>query len=572
MTLSPGSKLGPYEILEQIGAGGMGEVYRAKDPRLGREVAIKVLPAFFDPDRLRRFEREAQAAGGLNHPNITAVHDIGTQDGAPYVVMELLRGQTLRERLLSGPIPVRKAIDYAIQIARGLAAAHEASIVHRDLKPENLFVTADGRVKILDFGLAKLTQTNRESLLTQGETVSQTEPGVVLGTLGYMSPEQVKGQPADARSDLFSLGAVLYEMLSGKRAFKGDSAAETMSAILKEEPPELSETNKAVAPGLERVVRRCLEKNPEERAHSAHDLAFELETLSTVSATGTAASTGKRSSRRLAGVLGAAAAIALLSAIPAFLAAKKKGYDLPPAFQQLTFRRGQVVSARFGADGETIVYSAAWDGNPLETFAGRVQSADARPLGLPGAALLAVSSSGELAVSLGRKANLGGATGTLARVPLSGGTAPREVQEDVWSAEWSPDGKSLAVVATGQARVSARKGALRDEDRWLAGPATLHSRRRLDRVHRARRHRTGRRVRSCWWTTGAYDEADGTVLLDAGPGLVAVGRDLVRGRGGGNSCGTRSLSRFPRRRSRVCGRASRETSRCTTSRSTADSS
>jgi TolB-like protein/Flp pilus assembly protein TadD len=286
MTLATGARLGPYEILSPLGAGGMGEVYRAKDPRLGRDVAIKVLPASFsaDADRLRRFEQEAKAAGVLNHPNITAVYDIGQHEGAPYVVQELLEGETLRSSLAGGRLPPRKAIDYALQIAHGLAAAHEKGIVHRDLKPENLFVTKDGRVKILDFGLAKLTHQEEGGQATNLPTASAgTEPGVVMGTLGYMSPEQVKGKPADARSDIFSFGAILYELLSGKRAFHGDSAAETMSAILREEPPDLSVTNQSISPGLERIVRHCLEKNPEQRFHSAHDLAFDLQALSDVS-------------------------------------------------------------------------------------------------------------------------------------------------------------------------------------------------------------------------------------------------------------------------------------------------
>ena len=276
----------------------MGEVYRAKDPRLGRDVAIKVLPASFsqDADRLRRFEQEARAAGVLNHPNITAVYDIGTHDGAPYVVQELLEGETLRAALARGKLPPRKAIDYALQIAHGLAAAHEKGIVHRDLKPENLFVTNDGRVKILDFGLAKLDAGERR-LGTADEPADRqpgTEPGVVLGTLGYMSPEQVKGKPADARSDIFSFGAILYEMLSGKRAFHADSAAETMSAILREEPPDLSVTNQSVSPGLERIVRHCIEKNPEQRFHSAHDVAFDLEALSGTSGQAAVIATRRR--------------------------------------------------------------------------------------------------------------------------------------------------------------------------------------------------------------------------------------------------------------------------------------
>ncbi|HWX38636.1 MAG TPA: serine/threonine-protein kinase, partial [Candidatus Sulfotelmatobacter sp.] len=260
MTLTAGTKLGPYAIQATLGAGGMGEVYRARDTRLGRDVAIKVMPASFasDADRLRRFEQEARAVAALNHPNILAVHDIGTQDGIPYIVTELLEGRTLREQLNDGAMPVRKALDYAQQISEGLAAAHSRGIIHRDLKPENVFCTKDGRVKILDFGLAKQNVSPAAHLdaTMNGATMPDvlTEPGLVMGTVGYMSPEQVRGLPADHRSDLFSLGAILYEMLSGKRAFKRDTTAETMTAILREEPPELTGTNPAVAPGLERIV------------------------------------------------------------------------------------------------------------------------------------------------------------------------------------------------------------------------------------------------------------------------------------------------------------------------------
>jgi serine/threonine protein kinase/tetratricopeptide (TPR) repeat protein len=294
MALPAGTRLGPYEILSPLGAGGMGEVYRARDTRLGREVAIKVLPASFseDPDRLRRFEQEARAASSLNHPNILTVHDIGARDGAPYVVFELLDGDTLRGRLAGGALPPRKANDCALQIARGLAAAHEKGIVHRDLKPENIFVTRDGTVKILDFGLAKFAEPASGAVPESDLPTAGTQPGVVLGTLGYMSPEQVRGKPADARSDIFAFGAILYEMLSGERAFRGESAADTMSAILTKEPPEPSKSNPDVSPGLDRVVRHCLEKDPEQRSHSAHDLAFDLTELSGVSAPVPARSAG----------------------------------------------------------------------------------------------------------------------------------------------------------------------------------------------------------------------------------------------------------------------------------------
>src|SRR5579872_1203946 len=291
MNLTAGTKLGPYEILNLLGAGGMGEVYRARDSRLKREVAVKVLPRALslDAERLRRFEQEALATAALNHPNILAVFDIGTHEGAPYVVSELLEGETLRERLHSGALPLRKSQDYALQIARGLAAAHEKGIVHRDLKPENLFLTRDGRIKILDFGLAKLIQPLGAFDPGSPTMSGSTEPGVVLGTAGYMAPEQVRGQTADARADLFALGAILYELLTGKRAFHKPTSAETMSAILNEEPPSTSQVNPSIPQALQKVVQRCLEKNPEQRFHSASDLAFALEALSDAGSTPTGA-------------------------------------------------------------------------------------------------------------------------------------------------------------------------------------------------------------------------------------------------------------------------------------------
>ncbi len=283
MTIATSTKLGRYEIRSKIGEGGMGEVYRARDTQLGRDVAIKVIPASIavDKDRLRRFEQEACAAGALNHPNILVVHDIAAHDGSPYVVSELLEGETLRKRIAGTPLNQRRVIEYALQIANGLAAAHEKGIIHRDLKPDNIFITNDGRLKILDFGLAKLTQLDGNQAQTDVPTKRvDTGPGVVMGTVGYMSPEQLKGRAVDQRSDIFSFGAILYEMLSGRRAFHRESVAETMSAILKEDPSELSDTNKTVSPALERIVSHCLEKNPEARFHSARDIAFALEALS----------------------------------------------------------------------------------------------------------------------------------------------------------------------------------------------------------------------------------------------------------------------------------------------------
>ncbi|HEY3171208.1 MAG TPA: protein kinase [Thermoanaerobaculia bacterium] len=460
MTLPAGTRLGAYEIVAPLGAGGMGEVYRARDAALGRDVAIKVLPAAVsaDPDRLRRFEQEARSAGLLNHPNILSIYGFGEHEGAPYVVSELLEGSTLRDRMAGSALSPRRAIDYALQVAQGLAAAHEKGIVHRDLKPENLFVTDDGRVKILDFGLAKLTQPEGPpaGATTAPTMTGGTEPGVVLGTAGYMSPEQVRGLAADHRSDIFSFGAVLYEMLTGRRAFRGDSAIETMSAILKEDPPELSETNKNLPPALERIVRHCLEKSPQLRIQSARDLAYDLEALSGVSGTTVAPRLQPARSRRALAVgLTAAAALALVAL--GFLAARrtagstaaKSGIE-SVRYRRLTFRRGNVLFARFAPDGQTIVYSAAWDDKPSEIFLARIDGRESRPLGIPNAALLGVSKTGELAVAL-KKTNLFGTfgAGTLARLPMTGGS-PRELVEDVWAADWNPEGTDLAILRRGE--------------------------------------------------------------------------------------------------------------------------
>jgi Tol biopolymer transport system component len=297
MTIATGARFDHYEIIAPLGAGGMGEVYLAEDPRLGRKVAIKVLPAEFamDSDRLRRFEQEARATSALNHPNILTVYDIGAYEGAPYIVAELLEGEELSKVIKKGAIAPRKAVDYARQVAEGLAAAHAKGVVHRDLKPENLFVTNDGRVKILDFGLAKLRTHQFGDIDKDAPTQKRiTDPGVIMGTVGYMSPEQVRGQETDHRSDIFAFGVILYEMLTGHRAFRGESAIEVMNAILKEEPPEFSETKEQISPQLEMIVRRCLEKQPERRFHSAHDLSFALEALSSGSFGGSFGSSSPR--------------------------------------------------------------------------------------------------------------------------------------------------------------------------------------------------------------------------------------------------------------------------------------
>jgi eukaryotic-like serine/threonine-protein kinase len=450
MALASGTKLGPYEIQSPLGAGGMGEVYRARDTRLNRDVAVKILPASFsaDPERLQRFAQESRAAAALNHPNILSIYDIGEANGAPYVVSELLEGETLRDRLRNGPLSsTRKAIDYAQQTARGLAAAHEKGIIHRDLKPENLFVTEDGRVKILDFGLAKFTRP--EANLADDAPTMQvaTEAGTVLGTAGYMAPEQVRGKATDARSDIFSFGAILYEMLSGKRAFHGDSAADTMSAILKEDPPDLNETNRNVSPALDRIVRHCLEKSPAERFQSARDVAFNLEALSDVSAStrgGVKALPEETPARRWLVPL-VAGLLVLASWVGIYRYARRGVARKNPTFHEITFRNGTIQEARFAPDGQTVIYGAAWDGQPEELFTTRFDSTDSRSMGLPTAQVASISSKGEMAVILHPISFALYQYGTLARVPLAGG-APREILDDCFGADWTPDGQALAVI------------------------------------------------------------------------------------------------------------------------------
>ncbi|MEX0878933.1 MAG: protein kinase [Thermoanaerobaculia bacterium] len=455
MTLSAGSRLGPYEILAPLGAGGMGEVYRARDAKLGREIAVKVLPSATasDPDRRQRFEQEARSASALNHPNILTVYDIGEADGTVYIAMELVEGKTLRELVASSePLPTKRLLDLAVQIADGLAKAHSAGIVHRDLKPENVMVSKDGFAKILDFGLAKLTEpsSQMQSVLPTA-IASPTEPGTVMGTAGYMSPEQASGQAVDFRSDQFALGSILYEMAAGRRAFERKTGAETLVAIIREEPEPLQQlAPKAPAP-VRWIVERCLAKDPEERYASTKDLARDLRSVrdhlseTSVSEGLEAAEPVKAPRRRW---LAPAALAFVAGAGVALLAAKNLQLFAPalPQFQRLTFRRGAIVSARFAPDGKSVVYGAAWDGNPVEIFSARPESPESKSLGLPPANLFAVSREGELALSLGWHLVIGWeSTGTLARAPLSGG-APRELMENVESADWSPDGQQLAVI------------------------------------------------------------------------------------------------------------------------------
>jgi serine/threonine protein kinase/Tol biopolymer transport system component len=323
MALNAGSKLGPYEIQSALGAGGMGEVYRATDTRLGRDVALKILPESFarDADRLRRFEQEARAVAALNHPNILAIHDIGQFEGSPFLVTELLEGESLRATLDRGALLQRKTIDYGVQIAHGLAAAHEKGIVHRDLKPENIFVTRDGRIKVLDFGLAKLAQ--KDDVDQDGVTLTSAEhttQGMVMGTASYMAPEQVRGEECDFRTDIFAFGTVLYEMLSGVRAFRRDTSAETMTAVLKDDPPELSQSGRLISPALERIVRRCLEKSPQQRFQSARDLSFALSTLSGIESSPAARAAALPRRTPLWPWLASAVALVAVSALTWFVA------------------------------------------------------------------------------------------------------------------------------------------------------------------------------------------------------------------------------------------------------------
>ena len=442
-------------MLSILGTGGMAEVYRARDARLGRDVALKVVNEALaeDPELVRRFEQEARLAGSLNHPNLVAVYDVGVQDGAAFFITELLKGESLRQRLSRGRIPQQTALDWGAQLAEGLAAAHGRGVVHRDVKPENVFVTSDGHVKLLDFGIAKLAESTR----TEGhhgildDTVTSTggtKTGAILGTPAYMSPEQVRGEPVDVRTDIFSLGAVLHEMLSGQRAFPGGSLVETGHAILHDEPPPLPEE---VPSGVAEVVKRCLEKEPARRLQSASDLAFALELLqgpTTAVRGGRAPPTSAKRLRRLIAIAG----VALL--VAAVVAGVRVGtrFSSPPALpeiEQVTFRDGHILGARFTPEGRFLV-SAAWDGQPEEIFSSAPGDVQLQALGLKDVRLLGVSKAGELAVGIRPQALQRYAKGTLARVPGSGGV-PRELAEDVVRADWSPTGELTVVRVVGGA-------------------------------------------------------------------------------------------------------------------------
>ena len=481
MTLSAGSRLGPYEVLSPLGAGGMGEVYRAKDPRLGREIALKVLPTDVAQDaaRRKRFEQEARSASALAHPNIVTVFDVGESDGSVWIAMELVEGKTVRDLLASGALPVRRALEIGTQVAEGLAAAHAAGIVHRDLKPENLIVSKDGYVKILDFGLAKLSE--RAPAAMEGPTMTAgaagTEPGTVMGTVGYMSPEQAAGQAVDFRTDQFSFGSILYELATGQRAFQRKTGVETLAAILREEPKSVGELNPAAPGPLRWTIERCLAKEPEERYASTKDLARDLKSMRDhlSESSGSVAAAGAPARARRGWVAPAAAALVagiVLGALGLRLFARAPKAERLD-FRQVTFRRGTIGGARFSPDGKTIVYAASWAGEPMDLYATQPESPESRSLGLAPASIFSISSTSELAVALKQRSVMGFETvAMLARLPLNGGAA-RDVMADVTGADWSADGQQFVVARPegGQWRLEYPPGqVLATNPGWIDHP------------------------------------------------------------------------------------------------------
>jgi tRNA A-37 threonylcarbamoyl transferase component Bud32 len=441
--LPRGRRFGRYEVLDLLGAGGIGEVYRARDRSLSREVALKVLTAEATRDsvRFRRFQTEAQASAALSHPNIVSIYDVGEEGGTPYIVSELVEGTTLAGALARGPFPTRRLLELAAGIAEGLAAAHGQGIVHRDLKPANVLLTAGGVPKIADFGLAKYFRPSSDSEGSHLSTLpdERTAEGTILGTVGYMSPEQAKGEAADFRSDQFSFGSILYEMATGKQAFQKNTGAETLAAIIREEPEPIATLAPQAPASLRWIVERCLAKESRQRYGSTDDLARDLATLRDRLSEATT-SGGRGVAARALLLLGVGLGTAILGLL-AGVTVFRRIPPAPPSFRQLTFRRGGIAEARFAPDGYTIIYSASWEGRPIELFTTRLDGSGSRSLGLVRASILSVSPTGEIAVKL----RLQWPLGTLARVPLGGG-APREVLDNVGAADWAPDGSGLLVV------------------------------------------------------------------------------------------------------------------------------
>ena len=476
MSLPPGARLGPYEIVAKIGAGGMGEVFRARDSRLGRDVAIKVLPADVSarPDRLRRFAQEARAAAALSHPNVLAVYDVHVEGESPYVVSELLEGETLRDALQRGALPTRRAVDIAVQVASGLAAAHQKGIVHRDVKPANIFLTADGRAKVLDFGLARIVEPgDTDAVATLIGEDPATLPGTVLGTVGYMAPEQVRGEVVDARADVFSLGTVCYEMLAGRRAFTGETSVEIMAAIVRSDPADLPPETPAA---LSRIIRRCMEKVPAQRFQSAADVAFALDAVAGGTAPSVAASAAPMSvpapatpapARVRPGVVAAVVAALLVGggAVWAALRLLAPAPVTEVVYEAKTFDRLPVMNARFMPDGQTIVYSAASRGYAPALYVISPTAEAPQRLDVADAHLLSISSKGELALIVNaRYLQQRLYAGTLALMTL--GSSPRAVLDKVREADWGPDGETLAIVhdlGNGRDRLEYPIGTARHE-------------------------------------------------------------------------------------------------------------
>jgi serine/threonine protein kinase len=445
MPLSSGTKLGFYEVTAPLGAGGMGEVYRARDTRLGRDVAIKILAAELSTnrDRMARFEQEARSASSLNHPNIITIYDIGSMDSTSYIAMEWVDGRTLREISKDGPMPARKVVQIAVQLADGLTKAHEAGIVHRDLKPENIMITKDGFAKILDFGLAKLFLQQSGSEVSALPTSAGTDAGTILGTVGYMSPEQASGKVVDFRSDQFSLGAILYEILTGKRAFEEKTTIETLAAIIKNDPEPISSRPVQVPAPLRWIVDRCLEKNPEDRYASTRDLAHDLQSVrdhfsevASSSETAVPIQMPKRSLKKIWSIANAALLLILGAFTLYLLLNPKKAEKDYVDYHRLTYQRGTIHTARFASDGQTIIYSATFGEHSRDLYLTRTEGVESRALGIPNADILSISPSGEMLLLILRK--------TLAQVPITGGL-PRELDKNVTGADWARDGKSMAI-------------------------------------------------------------------------------------------------------------------------------
>ena len=498
-----GRTISHYKIIEKLGGGGMGVVYKAEDTRLRRTVALKFLPedTAQDPGALERFRREAQTASALNHPNICTIYDIGEEGGSAYIAMEFIDGQTLKHRIEGKPMRLAELLDVAIAIADALAAAHSQGIVHRDIKPANIFISRSGQIKVLDFGLAKYTaeQKARENALTSSMPAANpqlTSPGTAVGTVAYMSPEQAMGEELDGRTDLFSLGIVLYEMATGRQAFSGATTAAVFDAILNRQPVAPVKINPQLPARLEEILNKALEKDPKLRYQNASDFRVDLVRLKRESDSHSAAravETQPESSAAVAAgapapaeraprtgkswiALAAQAVVACVLIAVAYWEGKREGLStsiIPPTYRQLTFRGGTIRMARFAPDGKTIIYSAAWEGNPVELYTTRPESPESRPFGLSKAEVLSISADGEMAVLLhSHNVDPYINEGTLGRVPLGGG-APREVLENVQWADWSPDGTNFAVVRefAGQSRLEYPIGkVLYQTGGWISHP------------------------------------------------------------------------------------------------------